>query len=233
MTWFERLLPLVIVPVGLVFLAVALASTEWLVPARRTEPSTTWEARFQRVTGHLTLAACNLLGGQVIMLGLVIAGRSAIGAQWFHAPARPLLVDLLLLDLWTYACHRVVHAWPLAWRFHQVHHQDERLDVSTALRFHPGDVPLFAGSRALVALASAMPLNHLALFEAMVLAAALLQHANVRLPPRLDWMLGLIIVTPAQHWAHHQPARALHDSSFGTVLSIWDHLSLLRHGPAG
>ena len=37
----------------------------------------------------------------------------------------------------SYASHRLLHAVPLLWRLHQVHHCDADLDATTALRLHP------------------------------------------------------------------------------------------------
>src|SRR5438270_12725210 len=51
-------------------------------------------------------------------------------------------LSFLLMDLafyyWLLANHRV----PFLWRFHNVHHVDPDLDVSTAFRFHFGEITL-------------------------------------------------------------------------------------------
>ncbi|MBW3625195.1 MAG: sterol desaturase family protein, partial [Armatimonadetes bacterium] len=58
-------------------------------------------------------------------------------------PLPPLLAGLLaflLLDYTIYLWHRMTHRIPFLWRFHNVHHTDLDLDVSTALRFHFGEM---------------------------------------------------------------------------------------------
>ena len=45
-------------------------------------------------------------------------------------------MGFLLLDLTFYYWHQLNHAVPLLWRFHNVHHIDPDLDVSTSFRFH-------------------------------------------------------------------------------------------------
>src|SRR5437764_10201474 len=58
-------------------------------------------------------------------------------------------LGFLLMDLSFYYWHRANHAWPFLWRFHNAHHVDHDLDVSTAVRFHFVEVGLSAGFRAL------------------------------------------------------------------------------------
>ena len=47
---------------------------------------------------------------------------------------------VLVLDLAMYLWHRLNHMIPLLWRFHRVHHTDLNVDVSSAARFHFGEV---------------------------------------------------------------------------------------------
>ena len=46
-------------------------------------------------------------------------------------------VAIVLLDFVVYLQHRVMHAIPLLWRVHRMHHADLDLDVTSGLRFHP------------------------------------------------------------------------------------------------
>ncbi|MBU4356329.1 MAG: sterol desaturase family protein, partial [Proteobacteria bacterium] len=45
---------------------------------------------------------------------------------------------VLLMDLTFYYWHRLNHTRPLLWRFHNVHHADPDMDVTTSFRFHWG-----------------------------------------------------------------------------------------------
>ena len=45
---------------------------------------------------------------------------------------------LILLDFSLYWQHRLFHRLPFFWAFHSAHHGDRTLNVSSALRFHPG-----------------------------------------------------------------------------------------------
>jgi sterol desaturase/sphingolipid hydroxylase (fatty acid hydroxylase superfamily) len=51
-----------------------------------------------------------------------------------------ILLGLVLIDLTFYWWHRANHRLFLLWRFHAVHHLDPDLDVTTATRFHFGEV---------------------------------------------------------------------------------------------
>jgi sterol desaturase/sphingolipid hydroxylase (fatty acid hydroxylase superfamily) len=162
---------------------------------------------------------------------LVVLPITALAAS--HAPGwRPeflsgwtgLLFDLLILDLWIYWWHRANHVLPVLWRFHEVHHLDEMLDASSALRFHFGEVILSALVRAAVIFVLAVPLSSVIVFETMVVLAALFHHSNLRLPKGVEHVLSYIIVTPSIHWLHHHAKREDTDSSYATVLSVWDRL---------
>ena len=49
-----------------------------------------------------------------------------------------VVLGVLILDLVAaYLSHRVMHKYSIFWKFHQVHHLDEMVDVTTGLRQHP------------------------------------------------------------------------------------------------
>ena len=135
-----------------------------------------------------------------------------------------LLVDLLLLDFLIYWWHRANHVVPVLWRFHEVHHLDEFLDVSSAVRFHFGEVALSAVFRALVIVVFDMSIVSVLVFETLVLALAAFHHSNLRLAPRLERGLARVVVTPSIHWVHHHAVRRDTDSNYATILSLWDRL---------
>ena len=54
------------------------------------------------------------------------------------------IIAFLLMDLAFYYWHLANHKIPVLWRFHNVHHIDPDLDVSTAFRFHFGEIALSA-----------------------------------------------------------------------------------------
>lgn len=61
-------------------------------------------------------------------------------------------------------------------------------------------------------------------FEALVLAASLFHHSNLRVPARVERLVARLVVTPSIHWVHHHAVRRDTDSNYATILSMWDRL---------
>jgi sterol desaturase/sphingolipid hydroxylase (fatty acid hydroxylase superfamily) len=189
---------------------------------------------------NLSLAALN--GGVVTALcaacwAIALARLAPWRLGLFELLALPLWLrlagEVLLLDLLTYWLHRSYHRVPFFWRFHRVHHTDLDLDVSSASRFHLGEVLTSAVVKLAVFVALGISYQGLIAFEVALLAAAQFQHANVRVPRRLERLLWWSFVPPAMHRVHHSPERAATDSNFGTLLVAWDRLfaTFRRHAP--
>jgi len=131
---------------------------------------------------------------------------------------------LLVLDLAIWAQHLVSHNVPLFWRLHQVHHADRDIDVTTAIRFHPVEIALsMLWKIAVVVPLGASPFA-VFLFEVILNACAMFNHANIALPRALDRTLRLLVVTPDMHRVHHSVLRCEHDANYGFNLSLWDRL---------
>jgi len=170
-----------------------------------------------------------LWAGNIAISPLIVLPITMLAAD--HSPVvRPeylqgwagVVIDILILDLAIYWWHRLNHEIPFLWRFHEVHHLDERLDTTSAVRFHFGEVILSAFARAVPILALGIPLATVVIFELLVLISAIFQHSNISLPPRLERGLSKLLITPSIHWVHHHAIRADTDSNYGTILSIWD-----------
>ncbi len=149
------------------------------------------------------------------------------GLSWRPVPDNPyfaLAIDLILLDLFIYFWHRANHEVPFLWRFHEVHHRDEHLDATTAVRFHFGEVALSALVRGSVIFLLGVPMSSVIVFEIVVLLAAIFQHSNARLPAQLERALSRVIITPSLHWVHHHAVRSDTDSTYGTFFSFWDRI---------
>jgi sterol desaturase/sphingolipid hydroxylase (fatty acid hydroxylase superfamily) len=130
----------------------------------------------------------------------------------------------LLMDLSFYYWHMANHRIPFLWRFHNVHHTDPDLDVSTALRFHFGEVALSAAFRVVqVTLIGVSPLVYV-LYELVFQAETLFHHSNIRLPIAQERLLNLLLVTPRMHGIHHSQVRRENNANFSVVLSWWDRM---------
>jgi sterol desaturase/sphingolipid hydroxylase (fatty acid hydroxylase superfamily) len=143
-------------------------------------------------------------------------------AQW---PAWvKVVVSLVLLDLAIWAQHLASHKIPVLWRLHQVHHADRDIDVTTAVRFHPIEIGLSMLWKIVVVLLLGAPPLAVFLFEVILNACAMFNHANVALPRWADAILRLVVVTPDMHRVHHSVLQREHDSNYGFNLSLWDRL---------
>jgi sterol desaturase/sphingolipid hydroxylase (fatty acid hydroxylase superfamily) len=162
-------------------------------------------------------------------IGLSLAAwMSAKSFGLLHiVPMPPVMqfgLAFLLMDLTFYYWHLVNHMLPVLWRFHNVHHIDPDLDVSTALRFHAGEVLLSAGFRALqVSLIGLPPLTYM-IYEGVFQASTLFQHSNIRLPLQVERLLNTVLVTPRMHGIHHSVVAGETNSNYSIVFPWWDRL---------
>jgi len=135
-----------------------------------------------------------------------------------------VVLVLVLMDLAIWLQHVMVHFVPLFWRLHRLHHTDLDYDVTTGVRFHPLEIVLSLAIKfAVIVLIGASPVAVL-LFEVILNAMSMFNHANVRLPLGLDAVLRWLFVTPDFHRVHHSILKAETNSNFGFNLSIWDRL---------
>lgn len=129
---------------------------------------------------------------------------------------------VLLLDYTLYLWHVLTHRQPFLWRFHVVHHVDLDLDVSTALRFHFGELTLSVPWRAgQVLLIGAGPLS-LSVWQTLLFLSILFHHSNVELPITVERFLNRLIVTPRMHGIHHSIIEEEVNSNWSSGLTIWD-----------
>ena len=132
--------------------------------------------------------------------------------------------SLLVLDFAIWAQHLASHKIPIFWRLHRVHHADRDVDVTTAVRFHPIEIALSMLWKIAVVVPLGAPTLAVLLFEVILNACAMFNHANIALPTWLDRALRLLIVTPDMHRVHHSVRFREHDSNYGFNLSVWDRL---------
>jgi len=204
----------------------ALVLAEALWPAR-----TRHFPRLRRWPTNLLLTFADT--AMLRLLFPLLAVGAAVWAQAAHfglfnriaVPAwAAFAASLLVLDVVIYGQHVAMHRVGLLWRFHRVHHTDRDVDVTTAVRFHPGEIALSMGLKmAIVALLGAPPASVVA-FEAILNGMAMFNHANLKLPAALEHILRWIVVTPDMHRIHHSLLRQEMDTNYGFNLSLWDRL---------
>jgi sterol desaturase/sphingolipid hydroxylase (fatty acid hydroxylase superfamily) len=149
-------------------------------------------------------------------LGLIKLAGLEGPAEW--------IASFVLLDLTFYYWHRANHGWWFLWRFHNVHHIDPDLDVTTGFRFHFVEVALSAAFRIVQLIAIGPSLAAFAIYEVAFQSFTLFHHSNLRLPYRVEAALNRVVVTPRMHGIHHSDFRDETNSNFGVVFRWWDAL---------
>jgi sterol desaturase/sphingolipid hydroxylase (fatty acid hydroxylase superfamily) len=134
------------------------------------------------------------------------------------------VAGVLLLDYTLWWWHRLNHIAPPLWRFHQVHHIDRDLDVTTALRFHFGEMGLAAFFRAAQVRILGVDADALIWWQRMLLVSILFHHSNLRLPENVERELVRFIVTPRMHGIHHSEIEEQSNSNWASLFSWWDML---------
>ena len=210
----------------LAFVFLALLWLQWRFRLRRQHFSA-----FHRLIRNFVFS---LPGFAVLRLAtLPIPIGIAIWAQdrqigLLHSLHLPLWVvviaTFLLMDYAYWWWHWAMHMVPFFWRFHNVHHTDLDMDVSTAARFHFGEMILTIGFLSLAVLLLGIGPIMLTVFFITFEAETLFHHSNWRLPIRVERLLNTIIVTPRMHGIHHSIVQRETNSNWGTIFCWWDKL---------
>ena len=203
------------------FVALALVETLW-------PRATQYQSGDGRLITNFGLTVLIFLGSALPPLANF--GSAMIGTGLgigYHVPvpwAAMVVLLLLAQTLTAYWIHRMMHATPLLWRVHRVHHADTALDVSTSFRNHPFELLATIPSAAAVTLVLGAPVSAVVAVQTVLFAGAIWEHADIALPRRLDRALAPILVTPRLHRLHHSPDRPNHDSNYGSLFMVWDRL---------
>ena len=187
--------------------------------------------RGKRARVHASMAVFNTVFMRLVVIAPFLLWVDFVGQQgWGLAPmlgyvgVAEIIATIIVFDFFDYVWHRLNHRIPLLWRFHKVHHVDTHVDVTTALRFHPGELTISTFAKALWILMWGPSLWAFAAFEISVSLASQFHHSNIDFPDRVERWLRLVVVTPRYHTSHHTVARRTGDANFSTILIIWDHI---------
>ncbi|MFA7429800.1 MAG: sterol desaturase family protein [Rhodospirillaceae bacterium] len=210
------------------FLGVFVLMAVWEVFAPRRRLA---HPRRLRWTSNLGIVVLNTVVVRVLFpTAAVGAALLAVESGWgaFNVLDLPfavaVVVSVLVLDLAIYLQHVMVHAVPIFWRLHRMHHADLDYDVTTGARFHPLEIVLSMVIKLAVVVLLGAPAEAVLIFEVLLNATAMFNHGNVRLPLWLDAVLRWLVVTPDMHRVHHSSISAETNSNFGFNLPWWDRL---------
>jgi sterol desaturase/sphingolipid hydroxylase (fatty acid hydroxylase superfamily) len=181
-----------------------------------------------RIANNFELGVVNSIASSLFTIALsqfILLDRSPQGIlMTISSPVIAGILAFLVLDIYMYFWHRMMHTVPLAWRFHRVHHTDRSMNVSTAYRFHA--IEIISSSIPKLALIWGLGIasNFVLSYELVFSVVVALHHSNLRLPATLDRLLAFIILTPNYHRIHHSQIVTETNSNYSSVLIWWDRL---------
>ncbi|NIM40427.1 MAG: sterol desaturase family protein [Hydrogenophaga sp.] len=212
--------------VGGVAVLALLFALEGLIPFFPDRKARLRHVALNLAIGGINLAAVALLLVWPIRWAAQWAQQSGFGlARWAGlSGAGAVAFGVVAFDAWMYGWHQANHRLGFLWRFHRMHHSERDMDVSTAVRFHPGEIAISSFLRAGVLVGLGMSYQMLVIYELVLLPIIQLHHSNVRLPRRLDRALRAVIVSPNMHRLHHSVIRREHDGNYASIFSFWDRL---------
>jgi sterol desaturase/sphingolipid hydroxylase (fatty acid hydroxylase superfamily) len=210
------------------FFAVFVVMALWEIVAPRRQLII---PKLQRWANNLALLLLNTLLLRLLFpaaaVGMaVFANEQEWGMFNYFQVSFPVTVvcSIIIMDLIIYLQHIMVHAVPVLWRLHRVHHADPDFDVTTGARFHPLEMILSMLIKFAVIIVLGPPVIAVIIFEILLNATAMFNHSNVSLNLMLDKYLRLIVVTPDMHRVHHSVEADETNSNFGFNLPWWDRL---------
>lgn len=144
-------------------------------------------------------------------------------------PEMPLwlyvVLGVMLLDLiGAYTAHLVEHKVKPLWMVHLVHHSDHNVDTTTANRHHPLESLIRYTFTLIGVFLVGAPIGIIMLYQSLSVVLSQFNHANIRLPKKVDSTISWLIVSPDMHKVHHHYRLPYTDSNYGNIFSIWDRL---------
>ena len=211
--------------VGVIVTVMAIgALIETVVPLFLAKPS-----KDGRRSANLWLTATSFLSNWLLAATAAVAALALRPAGAMAQLQWPVWLQIgtgiVVLDFSVgYLSHRLMHMWPVMWRFHQVHHSDDFVDVTTTYRTHPVETVwrfLFAIVPIWVL---GLPAQAVVIQRLLQATNGVIEHANIRLWPPLDRVLSLLWVTPNVHKVHHSREISETNSNYANLLTIYDRV---------
>ncbi|MAH82230.1 MAG: sterol desaturase [Flavobacteriaceae bacterium] len=141
----------------------------------------------------------------------------------------PLIIEVflavLLLDfIGAFLAHYVEHKINPLWMIHLVHHSDHNVDTTTANRHHPLESLIRFSFTLFAILIVGAPIGYVMLYQSLSVILTQFNHANIKLPRKIDKWLSYLIVSPDMHKIHHHYRLPYTDANYGNIFSIWDRI---------
>lgn len=206
-----------------------VALLERLAPARPAQRalrrSLPWDLVYLVFNGHflgvlLAMGFAHTAGPLLDAMGASVLLARGWASDW------PLAVQAVIavvsLDFIQWNVHRMLHAVPAFWRFHQVHHSvvHGEMDWIVSFRFHWMEAVIYKTVQYAPLALLGFSGDALMIHAVLGTLVGHLNHAN------LDWGRGpwrYLLNSPRMHIWHHD-ADAARARNFGIIFSCWDWL---------
>ena len=187
-----------------------------------------WKHAIPNLFFTLTTIIINfLLAFLLLNISDIVASNKFGLLNWL--PILPIWINvflgILFLDLiGAYLPHWLEHKIKPLWMIHLVHHSDHHVDTTTANRHHPLESLIRFTFTLIGVLITGANIGIVMLYQSISLISTQFNHANIKLPKRVDLFLSYFFVSPDMHKTHHHYRLPFTDSNFGNIFSIWDRL---------
>ena len=210
------------------FLAIFVFMAAWEILAPRRSLTASKPVRWANNLGLVvlnTIIVRVLFPAAAVGMAIFASDHGWGFLQYVEAPLwLTIIIAVIALDFVIWVQHVMVHAIPVMWRVHRVHHADLDYDLTTGARFHPLEIVLSMLVKFAAITVIGPPVVAVIIFEVLLNATSMFNHGNVRLPEAIDHVMRWIMVTPDMHRVHHSVESDEMNSNFGFNLPWWDHL---------
>jgi sterol desaturase/sphingolipid hydroxylase (fatty acid hydroxylase superfamily) len=146
------------------------------------------------------------------------------GPLFASRPGIPFALSVALLssivgDFFYYWYHRSLHSSRWLWPMHELHHEDEHMNVTTALRFHWVESIAENAVQILPAAFLPRPLVTIPLLYLLRYVRTIFEHLAI---PLHVGPFNRLLASPANHRIHHSKLPEHFNRNFAAVWPFWD-----------
>lgn len=204
---------------------------EHILPQRKELNS--WKNERFNITIGLFNIVVTILPAYLMVQWVNFIGLRNIGLLNYIGIPRVLqiIVAIPILDLWMYTWHRFNHINGFLWFFHRFHHKDQKMNSTTALRFHFVELLLSYPGKALICFMFGINYLPLLMYECLFSTSVIFHHSNIRMTERSDKIYRALFVSPFMHRVHHSIIETERNNNYGALFSFWDRILKSWHKP--
>lgn len=181
--------------------------------------------RFNILIGFLNIVL-NLLPATLLIYWLELINEHNWGVLQnlrFPFPVR-LVITIFSLDLWMYVWHRLNHNVSFLWKWHAFHHRDEKMNSTTAVRFHIVELLLSLPGKMIIYFLLGVEYNAAIIYEILFFISVVFHHSNIYVTENFDKVYRILFASPTMHRIHHSKRQEELHSNYSALFSFWDRI---------